>query len=70
MNNNRIYVPNFVELRKLVMGEIHKVPYGRRLGYKKTITLVRSWYFGPRMKKYIVEYSAICMECQQVKVEH
>ena len=35
MNNNIIYVPNSVELRKLVTNEIHKVPYARHPRYKK-----------------------------------
>ena len=37
MHKNRVYVPNFVELRKLVMNEMHKVPYAGHPKYQKTI---------------------------------
>ena len=46
MNNNKFYITNYVELRKLVMDEMHKVPYTRQHGYQKTITVVRNQYFG------------------------
>ena len=45
MNNKRIYIHNYVELRNVLMDEIHRVPYVGYPGYPKTITLVRSWYF-------------------------
>ena len=70
MNNNRICGLNFVELRNLVMDEIHKVPYAGHLRYLKTITAVRSQYFWPRMKRDIVEYITRYIECQRVKANH
>ena len=36
MPNNRVYVPNFGELRKLVKNEMHIVPYVGHLGSQKT----------------------------------
>ena len=52
------------------MGEIHKGPYARHVGYQKTIKTIRSQYFWPGMKNDIAEYITRCMECQKVKVEH
>jgi hypothetical protein len=70
MHKNRIYVPNSRELRKLVLKEMHNVPYVRHPGYQKTIAAIRSQYFWPGMKKDVVDYISRCMECQRVKVEH
>jgi hypothetical protein len=67
---DRLYIPNLVELKKLIMDEIHKKPYSRHPGYQKMITTTRKQYYWPGMKKDIVEYIARCIECQQVKVEH
>jgi hypothetical protein len=33
MHKNRVYVPNSQELRKLVLKEMHNVPYIGHLGY-------------------------------------
>ena len=58
-----IFIHNFVELKKLVMNEMHKVPYDRHLRYQKTIVEVISQYFFPGIKKDIVEYTTRCMKC-------
>jgi hypothetical protein len=70
MHKNKVYVPNSYELRKLVLKEMHNVPYVGHPSYQKTIATVRSQYFWPGMKKDVVDYIARCMECQRVKVEH
>jgi hypothetical protein len=70
MHKNKIYVPSFGELRNLVLKEMHNVPYVGHLGYQKTIASVRSQLFWPRMKKDVVDYISICMECQRVKAEN
>ena len=63
MHNNRVCVPSSGELNKLVMNKMHNVPYVGHIGYQKTITTVRSQLFWSWMKKYDVDYIAICMEC-------
>jgi hypothetical protein len=70
MHKNRVYVPSYGELRNLVLKEMHDVPYVGHLGYQKTITVVISQFFWPRMKKDVVDYIVQCMECHKVKVEH
>lgn len=66
----RVYIPNSRELRKLVLREMHNVPYAGHPGYQKTLTAVRREYFWLGMKKDVAEYIAKCMECQRVKVKH
>jgi hypothetical protein len=58
MHKNIIYVPSSGELRNLVLKEMHDVPYVGHLGYQKTITVVRSQFFWPGMKKDVVDYIA------------
>jgi hypothetical protein len=65
---NRIYVPNFQELRIMILKEMHNVPYVGHPGYQKTVAAVKSHYFWPGMKKEIAEYIARCMECQRSKL--
>ena len=50
---NRIYVPNFQELRIMILKKMHNVPYARHLGYLKTMAAIKSHYFWPGMKKKI-----------------
>jgi hypothetical protein len=67
---NSIYVPNFPELRIMILKEMHNVPYAGHPGYQKIVAAVKSHYFWLGMKKEIAEYIARCMECQKVKAEH
>jgi hypothetical protein len=67
---NRVYVPNVQELKIMILKEMHNVPYAGNSGYQKIVVAVKIHYFWPGMKKYIVEYIAIFMECQKVKAEH
>jgi hypothetical protein len=70
MHKNRIYVPDSRELKNFVLKEMHNVPYARHLGYLKTIATLRNQYFWPRMRRDVVDYISICMECQRMKSEH
>ena len=47
----RIYFPNVVYLRRVVMDEIHQAPYSGHPGYQKTISTARKQYFWPAMKR-------------------
>jgi hypothetical protein len=33
MYNNKLYVPNLVDLRNLIMDEVHRIPYVGHHGY-------------------------------------
>jgi hypothetical protein len=63
-------VPNFQELKNMILREIHNVPYAGNPGYQKTIAVVQSQYYWPGMKKEVVDFIAKCLECQKVKDEH
>jgi hypothetical protein len=64
------YVPNSMELKNIVLREMHNVPYVGHPRYHKSITSVRSPYFWSGMKKEVANYIARCIECQKVKKEH
>jgi hypothetical protein len=70
MYKGKVYVLNSNEIKNVVPKEMHNVPYARHPGYQKTIVVVRSQYFWPRMKKEAANYIALFLECQKVKSEH
>jgi hypothetical protein len=41
---NMLYIPNYIELKDLIMDEFHKRPYVGHPGYQKMITLVNKFY--------------------------
>ena len=49
---------------------MHNVPYVGHLSYQKIISAIRSQLFWQRMKKYVFDCIARCMECQRVKDKH
>jgi len=49
---------------------MHKVPYVGNLGYRKTIAMVKKQYYWLGIKNEVVDFIAICLECQKVEVEH
>jgi hypothetical protein len=55
--------PSSRELRKLELKQMHNVPYVRHPDHQKTIAAIRSQLFCPGMKKDVVDYIVICMEC-------
>lgn len=66
----RIYVPNWRNLKNLTLDEYHNIPYVGHPGYQKMITALRKKFFWPSMKEEVAEYLAHYLECQQVKEEH
>jgi transcriptional regulator of aromatic amino acid metabolism len=70
LHKNKNFVPNVQELKRIILHEMHNTPYVGHPGYQKTITIVKSQYFWPGMKRQIAEYISRCMECQKVKIEH
>jgi hypothetical protein len=59
----KIYVPNSGEMKITMLRKMQNVPYVGNPGYQKSIAVVRSLYFWPRMKKQAVDYIAKCLEC-------
>ena len=50
-----IYVPNYQELKNMILREMHNVPYVGHPGYQKTIVAVKSQYYWPNMEKEVAE---------------
>ena len=70
LHKNIIFVPNAHNLKRMILHEMHNLPYARHPEYQKIVAAVKSHYFWPGMKREIIEYIARCMECQKVKAEH
>jgi hypothetical protein len=58
MYKERIYVPNSQELKNLILGEMHNVPYAGHPSYQKIIVVVKSQYYWPSMKKEVADFIA------------
>jgi hypothetical protein len=61
---NRLYIPDLVELKVIVLDKVHKKFYSGHPGYQKTITALRKLFYWPNMKGEAVEYLARCQDCQ------
>ena len=68
MHRDRFYVPNVGDITKMVMKEIHDVPYAKHSGYQKIVAIVRKPYYWIGMKNDVAKHIARFMECQKVKV--
>jgi len=62
-----IYVSNNNELKKLIMREFHINPYSGHLGYQKTLTTVKKFYYWLNLEKELAEFVIRCLDCQWVK---
>jgi hypothetical protein len=70
MYKGKVYVSNSKEIKNEMLKEMHNVPYAGHPGYHKTIAIVRSQYFWPRMKKEVANYIVTCLEFQKLKIKH
>ena len=67
---DRVYVPNNAEIRKLILHEAHDSPYSIHPGNTKMYLDLKEHFWWTGMKKDIAEYVAVCDVCQRVKAEH
>ena len=70
MMGNRICVPDTNDLRQEILDEAHNAPYAMHPGATKMYNTMKPHYWWPGMKKDVAEFTARCLTCQQVKVEH
>ncbi|WOG89301.1 hypothetical protein DCAR_0208538 [Daucus carota subsp. sativus] len=70
MLGNRICVPNDEDLRREILDEAHNSPYAMHPGATKMYNTMKSHYWWSGMKRDVAEFTAKCLTCQQVKVEH
>jgi hypothetical protein len=64
------YVPNDQELKKLLLSEMHKVPYVGHPVYRKIIAAVKKQHYWLGMKNKVIDFIARCLECKKVRDEH
>lgn len=67
---NRIWIPSFGNLRKLVMDEAHKSRYSIHPGADKMYHGLKDLYWWPSMKAEVATYVSKCLTCAKVKVEY
>ena len=60
---DRIYVPNNQEVRKLILQEAHDSPYSIHPGNTKMYLDLKEHFWWTGMKKDIAEYVAVCDVC-------
>ena len=70
LHKNKLYILNIVEIKIIVMNELHKRLYSGHPRYQKIIIMIIKYFFCPNMKKEVEKYLARCLECQQVKAKH
>jgi hypothetical protein len=62
LSKNKIFVPNVQDLKRMILHEMHNVPYVGHPRYHKTMATIKSHYFFLGMKREIDEHIARCME--------
>ena len=65
-----IYIPNFANLKNLILNEVHKRLYFGHPSYQKTITTLNKEYYLFGMNIVVVEYLVRCLKCHQVEARH
>ena len=60
---DRVYVPNNAEIRKLILQEVHDSPYSIHPGNTKMYLDLKDTFRWTGMKKDIAEYLAVCDLC-------
>jgi hypothetical protein len=67
LKGSRICVPNVPKLYQEILHTSHDVPFRGHLGVGKTVEVIESRYYWPRMRDMITEYVVTCHSCQQAK---
>ena len=50
-----LYIPNYDDLKRFMVDELHKRPYTSHHGYQKMITITRKIFYWLRLKKDIAD---------------
>ena len=62
-----LVVPDILELKRMILRELHDANYAGHVGYHRTIHNVQRMYWWPGMHRAIREYVRGCKVCQQDK---
>jgi hypothetical protein len=65
--DNRLYIPGYPGIKKLIIEEIHQGMGGGHLGFKKTLEKVSRNYFWEHMANSIQHFVNSCDNCQRAK---
>ena len=66
----RVVVPDDLDVKSLLVSELHSVPYAVHPGVQKTVGKVRNYFWWKGMAGDIREYVESCPTCQLEKSDH
>ena len=66
----RVVVPNDLDVKSLLVSELHNVPYSAHPGVQRTIGKVRRYFWWKGMAGDIREFVESCPTCQLEKTDH
>ena len=66
----RVVVPDDLEVKSLLVSELHSVPYSAHPGVQRTIGKVKRYFWWKGMVGDIREFVEICPICQLEKTDH
>ena len=66
---DKIHVSDESELKKLILRYFHVNPYSVHPRYQKILTIVKTLYYWPNLRKEVEEFTARCLDSQKVKEE-
>lgn len=67
--DNRLYIPDSDGLRQDVLFWHHDVPWMAHLGIKRTLDMVESQFYWPRLRCDVETYVKTCTDCQSNKTD-
>ena len=70
VKGQRMCVPEYGEMKRDIMEEVHSSAYAMHPGSTKMYTTLKEHYWWNGMKKEIASFVSRCLTCQQVKAEH
>ena len=66
----RVVIPDDLEVKSLLVSELHSVPYAVHPGVQRTIGKVRHYFWWKGMAGDIREFVESCPICQLEKTDH
>ena len=66
----RVVVPDDLDVKSLLVSELHSVPYSAHPGVQRTIGKVRRYFCWKGMASDIREFVESCLTCQLEKIDH
>ncbi|KAK9053497.1 hypothetical protein SSX86_030131 [Deinandra increscens subsp. villosa] len=67
---DRLWVPSYGDVRKLVLDEAHKTRYSIHPGADKMYHGLKEHFWWPNMKAEVATYVSKCLTCSKVKAEY